>query len=69
MPHLSPIATFGDNWESYSTEDDIKNYLAGTDGQPYPGCLLLPVHHYFNMKAADSKLIIKEAGPSCPCPP
>jgi len=29
--------------------------------QPHPGCLLLPVHTYFKIKAADSKLFIKGA--------
>ena len=31
-----------------------EQYLAGTDGPPHPGGLILPVEHYFNIKAVDS---------------
>ena len=49
---------------SCSADNDTKSYLAGTDGPPQPGGLILPVQDFFNIRALESNLVEKGAGGS-----
>lgn len=65
MSHSSPVASFGESWETYSNTPSmttLKSIWQGRTGHPIRVSFLsLPVHNYFNTKAVDSELIIKGA--------
>ena len=47
---------------SFSSDDDSKHFLAGTDSQPQLGGLIRPVQDFLDVKAVESSWWRKERG-------